>query len=75
MGHSVKISTPFPSPEEIASDLGISRNRLNGLLELVDGKKSGGHNGSAARHSSRVKKAAKKSSAKRTSGKNGSSTR
>ena len=70
MSHSVKITTPIPSPEDIASDLGITGNRLEGLLELVDGrKKSGGHNGSVPLHPSRVKKA----SAKRTPGKHGRS--
>jgi hypothetical protein len=75
MSHSVKITTPIPSPEEIASDLGITGNRLDGLLELVDGRKqSAGHLGSVPPHFSRVKKAAKKASAKRTSGKHGFST-
>jgi hypothetical protein len=38
MSHSVKITTPIPSPEEVASDLGIVGKRLDGLLELVDGR-------------------------------------
>jgi hypothetical protein len=68
MSHSVKVTTPIPTPEEIAADLEITGNRLDGLLELVDGrKKGGGHNGSVAPHLSRVKKAAaKKASVKRT---------
>jgi hypothetical protein len=76
MSHSVKITTPIPSPEEIASDLGITGNRLDGLLELVDGRKKGaGHQGSVSLHPSRVKKAAKKAPAKRMSGKHGRSAR
>jgi hypothetical protein len=39
MSHSVKITTPIPSPEEVASDLGIVGKRLDGLLELVEKKK------------------------------------
>jgi hypothetical protein len=76
MSHSVKITTPIPSPEEIASDLGITGRRLDGLLELVDGtKKSGGHNGSVPSHATRVNKAAKKASARRVTGKHGRSAR
>jgi hypothetical protein len=74
MSRSVKITTPIPSLDEIASDLGITGRRLDGLLELVDGtKKSGGHNGSVALRATRVKKAAKKASAKRVTGKHGRS--
>ena len=76
MSHSVKITTPIPSPEEIGSDLGITGSRLDGLLELVDGtKKSGGHNGPVPLHAPRVKKAAKKASARRVAGKHGRSAR
>jgi hypothetical protein len=76
MSHSVKITTPIPSPEEIASDLGISGNRLDSLLELVDGtKKSVGRNGSVPFRATRVKKAGKKASAKRVTGKHGRSAR
>jgi hypothetical protein len=75
MSPSVKITTPIPSPEEIASDLGITGNRLDGLLDLVDGrKKIGGHNGSVPLQASRVKKTVKKSSA-RTPGKHGRTAR
>jgi hypothetical protein len=80
MSHSVKIKTPIPSPEEIASDLGITGRRLDGLLELVNGgrkkkakKKSGRHDRFAPMHPSRMKKAAKKASVKRTPGKHGRS--
>jgi hypothetical protein len=60
MSHSVKIKTPIPSLEDIASDLGITGKRLDGLLELVDGReKSSGHNGSAPMPS-RTKKASAK---------------
>jgi hypothetical protein len=65
---AVKITTPIPSPEEIASDFGISGSRLDELLGLVDGrKKTRGNNGSVPLHASQVKKA----SAKRTPGKHG----
>jgi hypothetical protein len=75
MSHSVKITTPIPSPEEIASDLGITGRRLDGLLELVDGtKKSGGHNGSVPLRATRTKSAGKKASA-RVAGKHGGSVR
>jgi hypothetical protein len=39
MSHSVKITTPIPSPEEIAADLGITGKRLDSLLALVDERK------------------------------------
>ena len=64
MSPSVEIKTPIPSPEDIASDLGITGKRLDGLLELVDGRekkkkrKSGGPNGSVPMHTSQMKKAA-----------------
>jgi hypothetical protein len=65
MSRSVKITTPIPSLDEIASDLGITGNRLDGLLELVERRgKSGGPNGSVLKHPSRMK--AKKASGKRT---------
>jgi hypothetical protein len=74
MSRSVKIATPIPSLEDVAADLGITGNRLDGLLELVDGReKSGGDNGSVPKHPSRMKKAAKKASAKRAPGKHGRS--
>jgi len=75
MSHSVKITTPIPSPEEIASDMGITRSRLDNLLALVDGEtKSGAYN--RFRHASAVKKAAaKKAPAKRTTGKRGRTAR
>jgi hypothetical protein len=69
MSHSVKITTPIPSPEEIASDLGITGDRLDGLLQLVNGRRQ-----NAGGHGSRVKKAVKKAG-KRTSGKHGRSAR
>ena len=76
MSHSVKITTPIPSPEEIASDLGITGRRLDGLLELVDGtNKSGAHNGSVPSRATRLKKAGKKESARRVTGKQGRSAR
>ncbi len=74
MSHSVKVKTPIPSPEEIAADLGITGKRLDSLLELVGGReKSSGQNGSVPVHPSRMKKAAKKASAKRARGKHGRS--
>jgi hypothetical protein len=36
MSHSVKITTPIPSPEDVAFSLGVSRRRLDDLLALVD---------------------------------------
>jgi hypothetical protein len=76
MSHSVKISTPIPSPEEIASDLGVTRNRLDGLLALVDGRtKIGGSNDSGRARPSGAKKAAKKASARQTPAKHGRSAR
>ena len=36
MSHSVKITTPIPSPEDVAFSLGVSRSRLDELLALVD---------------------------------------
>jgi hypothetical protein len=74
MSPSVKIKTPFPSLENITADLGITGKRLDGLLELVDGREKGdGQNGSVTMHPSRIKKAAKKASAKRAPGKHGRS--
>jgi hypothetical protein len=74
MSHSVKIKTPIPSPEEVASDLGITGKRLDGLLELVGGtEKSSGQNGSVPVHPAGMNKAAKKASAKRARGKHGRS--
>jgi hypothetical protein len=76
MSRSVKITTPMPSLDEIASDLGIAGNRLDGLLELVNGtKKNGGRNGSVSLVAPRVKKAAKNASARRVAGKHGRSAR
>jgi hypothetical protein len=68
MSHSVKITTPIPSPEDIASDLGVTGRRLDGLLALVNRrtKTKGGFWRSAAP----AKKAmAKKAPAKRATGK------
>lgn len=42
MSHSVKVTTPIPSPEEVASSLGVSRRRLDDLLALVNGSKAPG---------------------------------
>ena len=36
MSHSVKLTTPIPSPEDVALSLGVSRSRLDDLLALVD---------------------------------------
>ena len=36
MSHFVKISSPMPSPEDIAFDLGVKKSRLDGLLALVE---------------------------------------
>jgi hypothetical protein len=36
MAHFVKINSPMPSPEEIASDFGVKQSRLNALLALVE---------------------------------------
>lgn len=40
MSHSVKITTPIPSPEEVAVSLGVSRGRLEDLLALVNDSKT-----------------------------------
>jgi hypothetical protein len=70
MSHSVKITTPIPSPEEIASDLGVTQGRLDGLLALVDRRtKAAGHDGFRSADKSQMKKTAKKPSAKRATGK------
>lgn len=37
MSRSVIITTPFPTPEEIAADLGISQSRLRALRDIVEG--------------------------------------
>jgi hypothetical protein len=66
MRPSVRIKTPIPSLGEIASDLGITEKRLDGVLELVGRRtKSSGHNGSVSMRPSRVKNSEKKTSAKR----------
>lgn len=72
MSHSVKIKTPIPSPEEIASNLGISGRRLDTLLALVEREKTGsnGITGSDA-----AVKAAAKKSARRVKGKRGRAAR
>jgi hypothetical protein len=36
MGHSVKITSRFLSPEEIAANLGFTKSRLKSLLALID---------------------------------------
>jgi hypothetical protein len=76
MSHSVKITTPIPSPEEIASDLGVTRNRLDGLLALVDGRtKNSGRNDCGSARTSGAKKVAKKASARQRPAKHGRSAR
>jgi hypothetical protein len=72
MSHSVKIKTPIPSPEEIASDLGISGRRLDTLLALVERDKTGSN---GINRSDASAKAAAKKSAPRVKGKRGSAAR
>ncbi len=38
MSHSVTITTPFLSPEEVASRLGVSRQRQREIAEIVGSK-------------------------------------
>ena len=72
MSHSVKIKTPIPSPEEIASDLGISGRRLDTLMALVERDKTGSN---GINRSDASAKAAAKKSASRVKGKRGSAAR
>jgi hypothetical protein len=46
MKRSVEITTPFPSVEEVAKSLGMSKSRLRKIQQIVDGtvkqKRGGG---------------------------------
>jgi hypothetical protein len=65
MSHSVKLTTPIPSPEDVASSLGVSRSRLNELLALVD-RGAKGRSDEGSRHFKRnvTKRAFKKAASK-----------
>jgi hypothetical protein len=66
MSHSVKITTPIPSAEDVASGLGVTGNRLSGLLALVDrDAKDRYGDGFNAKRTPHAKVAAKKAASSR----------
>ena len=72
MSHSVKITTPMPSAEDIASSLGVTGNRLSDLLALV-GRDTKGRvhgNGFRATRIPHVKGTSKKAASSRRSTEN-----
>ena len=47
MKKRILITTPFPTPEEVADEVGVSRKRLGALRALVLGKSSAKKHGKA----------------------------